>query len=1008
MVCAGLALAGCSATVDPDPFIAACVAGETTQCECDDGAPGAQTCRADGGGYGDCDCRVTGGGADGGDEGADPCGGRSGELCEIPALGPCADGVLRCEDGVLNCEALHTPIDELCNGIDDNCDGAIDEGEPEAAQPCDTAFTGVCLQGETVCVAGQLSCVQKNPKADSETCDGLDNDCDGQTDEDVPGQCALCEADVAVDAAVQGLCAAGVTICLQDAMRCVPLLPADWVPELGCDGLDTDCDGAVDETAEGPPPSPDRLVRARELCGAPAAGPEPLPPCPADPDTLTWSCDPGEGGGLCVPTQCADGHRVEDGRCVDDVERCNDGIDDDGDGLIDGTLVGQDPCTVTFDQGDAELRFGRCPSDDFRDGCQGSSFPGAPGGQHATCEEDDCPHNVSLTYPYALDREEVSVRAYLQCVEAGCCAPASGHIWKLARERLTQVDLGRRPEAHERCQQPPPLTLDHAPTAEVIFDLPVVGVSWCQARDYCNWAGKRLPTEYEWERAVTGPDNDTPRHWSWGRRLRARCTTQQCCRAEGFEWDPADPGQCDPTAIDLPVCIEEIPETTRRSCVATLADPPGACRRFDRERECPGCVFSPAPVWANEDGATPDGLLNMTGNVMEWVFDWFGDGHTPNSRVDPVGAGCDLTVTNGQRIAKGGGFLNEPPAASALRRQPGLLAGRLGYTGFRCSRTLPADDSVCDPQIPLVPARCGGEAQDPPPACGAPSFTEGVGGDLQGCEVGERSQTDHCLQGLVGLCGESPVSCSAHVVSHVRFVPAAIADHVPAAVLEALGDAIVDLLEEKTAHVNVIAQGVMAPAGGDTILVMDPPEDFDRTFQHPVRLGSAIIGRGGVLSWIGQEGRDGCEPAPRAEITIPRVAGSLDFVAECQRDDAALWLIEAPIRFRIAASRWEGEITADGASVSALGIMTLQDIHASVWGDPDQPADNFLLGVLEPFDLCPVAHMLGCAPRFEDCTDEGVDSTCTDPQTCTGILLPFELQTVRRELLDLPGMAPCE
>ena len=1004
-----LSLVACSAALGPESFIATCVGGQTAPCECTDGAAGAKICLPDGDGYGACDCRLV---DKPGDEGGnDACGGRGGEPCEIPAQGPCAEGVLRCEDGVLNCESLHTPEPEKCNGIDDNCDGAVDEDEPEAKQDCDTGLNGVCADGETVCAAGRLVCIQRNALAGSESCDGLDNDCDGDVDEDVPGQCALCQADPEVDDTPEGLCAQGVTICLDHAMRCVPLLPAGWMPIVECDGLDTDCDGAVDEVAEGPPPDPDRLAAARALCGEPAAGPAPEAVCADDPKTEVWSCERVEGAGRCAPVTCVPDHRIEDGRCVPDVERCNDGIDDDRDGLIDGSVSAEDPCAVAFDQGDEAVRMGLCPDDLDRDGCQGSD--GYEIHLDASrCLGQDCPHEVSLSYRYSLDREEVSVRAYRQCVESGCCAPPSGHIWRLAQERLALGPVGRRPDDPPRCQQPPPLTLDDPTTAELILDLPVVGVTWCQARDYCNWAGKRLPTEYEWERAAMGFGEQDSRIWAWGDTPPARCRAEQCCRAEGFGWDPAEPGECDPTALELEVCRSDPPETVRRSCLATLADPPGVCDRHDPRRDCPGCVFGPAPVWANEDGASPEGLLNMTGNVYEWTFDWMSGGLTPLSRTDPVGQGCDETVTGGQRVVRGGGLLTSAETAVSVRRQQGLPSARLGYVGFRCARTLPdADDDAaagaCDPGMPEVRNSC--RAPQDRPGCAAPDFRGQDAGDLAACQ-GPRVQSRSCTVGLDRYCATAQgPGCDALIVRSMRFDADTLTTFVPEALLVAQGIDLQRLFRSDTAAImNGFIEGLLATNGGETLLALDLPGDFGGNLTYRGDFGNVIVDADGALRWLGLLDGDQCVPTERFGMRIPTSEHELDFEAPCMDDVGSLWMIEAPISFQFSSAALRGERTAQGVSAAFLGLVTLEDGRHATYGDPEVPNDVLLRSRLSPIDLCPVKGLLECEGLLPGCQGRGAESTCPeDDERCRGWVLPLRLEAVRREFVNLPGLSDC-
>ena len=70
---------------------------------------------------------------------------------------------------------------ETCNGQDDNCDGQIDENNPAGGLYCSTGLLGACEDGVTACQNGMLVCNQTTLPS-SEVCDGLDNDCDGTVD----------------------------------------------------------------------------------------------------------------------------------------------------------------------------------------------------------------------------------------------------------------------------------------------------------------------------------------------------------------------------------------------------------------------------------------------------------------------------------------------------------------------------------------------------------------------------------------------------------------------------------------------------------------------------------------------------------------------------------------------------------------------------------------------------------------------------------------------------------
>ena len=156
---------------------------------------------------------------------------------ETNELGTCQGERVCNPDGLSACSAS-TPAEEICNDVDDDCDGETDEGFADKGQPCDGEDADLCEDGVFVCGAdGSLVC---DDDADSkfELCNELDDDCDGETDEDYPDKGSAC------DGSDEDLCADGVWVCSAGALVCDD--DEASAVEV-CNGLDDDCDGDTDE-----------------------------------------------------------------------------------------------------------------------------------------------------------------------------------------------------------------------------------------------------------------------------------------------------------------------------------------------------------------------------------------------------------------------------------------------------------------------------------------------------------------------------------------------------------------------------------------------------------------------------------------------------------------------------------------------------------------------------------------------------------------------------------------
>ncbi len=156
--------------------------------------------------------------------------------------GVCETGTKVCNEGTWEeCSDQIAPKREVCDGRDNDCDGNVDE---QMYRPC-SRQTGVCIDSSVQCDNARYptcDAEQYGPhyEVDETSCDGRDNDCDGNVDEGVTTACSN----------QTGVCAGATVSCTSG--RFPTCDPADYgshyeVDETSCDGRDNDCDGAVDE-----------------------------------------------------------------------------------------------------------------------------------------------------------------------------------------------------------------------------------------------------------------------------------------------------------------------------------------------------------------------------------------------------------------------------------------------------------------------------------------------------------------------------------------------------------------------------------------------------------------------------------------------------------------------------------------------------------------------------------------------------------------------------------------
>jgi len=191
---------------------------------------------------------------------------------------------------------------------------------------------------------------------------------------------------------------------------------------------------------------------------------------------------------------------------------------------------------------------------------------------------------------FVMDRYEVTNARYAACVDVGACAT---------------------PALKSSMKRP------HYFGEAAYANYPVIHVAWAEADQFCRWAGGRLPTEAEWERAARGTDQ--PRVFPWG---------------------------------------DSDPDCTK----ANFA----------------GCVGDTDEVGKREAGKSPYGVFDMAGNVWEWTADWYAaDYYARSPTVDPQGPGTGtLKVMRGGCWVSGANSLRSACRKAEL---PSLWAPNVGF-----------------------------------------------------------------------------------------------------------------------------------------------------------------------------------------------------------------------------------------------------------------------------------------------------------------------------------------
>ena len=189
-----------------------------------------------------------------------------------------------------------------------------------------------------------------------------------------------------------------------------------------------------------------------------------------------------------------------------------------------------------------------------------------------------------------------------------------------------EVTNGRFAKFVAAIQSEPPWGFADTETPVLHAERPVRWVNWLEATGYCLWAGKRLPTEAEWEKAARGAEG---RLYPWGH-------------------EP-------PTPAHAVFGLKEGTETV-------------------------------SPIGNRDKGTSPYGVHDLAGNLYEWVADWYDDAfYTPLPTLNPRGP-----IAGTAKVQRGGSYINGPYRLRSSFRTKGDPTEHDPHVGFRCAHDAPA------------------------------------------------------------------------------------------------------------------------------------------------------------------------------------------------------------------------------------------------------------------------------------------------------------------------------